>query len=302
MEVIDCMKANSRTDILISPLFVLGLATLILNDFVLKYEYANALTGKLSDFAGLFVFPIFFSALFPKYTRVIYGLTILIFGYWNSSISQGLINFLNSSRIDIGRTVDPKDFFAFSILPFSFIYFKNQITRARNITITPIETVIGAIAIFSFVATTLPKQGAELGIGSNKTFTLEMDKKEFFEKLRPGYLLSDTIELNLVDSLFYMYYYVPDIRADMFVLANITEQEDKTIVRLDSFLTGSVTGSLFSGVDEQDIRGVENVKKSEHEGYFQKYFIDQLLKPTNEPRGLYYNNKNIYDEIQRSYE
>ena len=43
------MKANSRTDILLSPLFLLGLGTLLLNDFVLKYEYSNLLTGKLSD-------------------------------------------------------------------------------------------------------------------------------------------------------------------------------------------------------------------------------------------------------------
>ncbi|TCL13747.1 hypothetical protein EV198_0577 [Roseivirga ehrenbergii] len=296
------MRANSRIDILRSPLFLLGLAILLLNDFVLKYEYSNVLTGKLSDFTGLFIFPIFFSALFPKYTRIIYGLTILIFGYWNSSISQGLINFLNNSAIHVGRTVDPTDFLAFSVMPFSFIYFKSQIARLRRRIIIPTGTVIGAVAVFSFVATTLPKQSAELGIGSNKTYTLELDKTEFFGKLQPGYLLSDTIELNLVDSLFYLYYYVPDIRADMFVLANITEQDDKTIIRLDNFLTGSVTGSLFSGVDEDDLRAVEKVNKSEHEEFFQKYFIGQLLKPTNESRGLYYNNKNIYDEIQRRYE
>ncbi|KYG74913.1 hypothetical protein MB14_06840 [Roseivirga ehrenbergii] len=240
--------------------------------------------------------------MFPKYTRIIYGLTILIFGYWNSSISQGLINFLNNSAIHVGRTVDPTDFLAFSVMPFSFIYFKSQIARLRRRIIIPTGTVIGAVAVFSFVATTLPKQSAELGIGSNKTYTLELDKTEFFGKLQPGYLLSDTIELNLVDSLFYLYYYVPDIRADMFVLANITEQDDKTIIRLDNFLTGSVTGSLFSGVDEDDLRAVEKVNKSEHEEFFQKYFIGQLLKPTNESRGLYYNNKNIYDEIQRRYE
>ncbi|MCV9386394.1 hypothetical protein [Reichenbachiella ulvae] len=296
------MRANSRIDILGSPLFLLGLAILILNDFVLKYEYSNVLTGKLSDFTGLFIFPIFFSALFPKYARIIYGLTILIFGYWNSSISQGLINLLNNSGIHVGRTVDPTDFLAFSVLPFSFIYFKNQITHLESRIITPIGTIIGAVAIFSFVATTLPKQGAELEFGSNKTFALEMDKTEFFGKLRPGYLLSDTIELNLVDSIFYLYYYVPDIRSDMLVLANITEQDDKTIVRLDSFLTSSVTGSLFYGVEEDDLRAVENVDKSEHEEFFKKYFIGQLLKPTNESRGLYYNNKNIYDEIQRMYE
>ncbi|MFY0598137.1 MAG: hypothetical protein JXR03_00600 [Cyclobacteriaceae bacterium] len=106
------MRANSRTDILLTPLFLLGLAILLLNDFVLKYEYSNVLTGKLSDFAGLFIFPIFFSAIFPRYTKVIYGLAILIFGYWNSTMAQGLIGFFNNAGIHIGRTVDPTDFFA----------------------------------------------------------------------------------------------------------------------------------------------------------------------------------------------
>lgn len=296
------MRTNSRTDVLLTPLFLLGLAILLLNDFVLKYEYSNVLTGKLSDFAGLFIFPIFFSAISPKYTKVIYGLTILIFGYWNSAMAHGLIDFFNNTGIQIGRTVDPTDFLAFAVLPFSYIHFKKLIAKPRLSIMTPIRIAIGTVAIFSFIATTLPKQEAELGIRSNKAYSLDMNKTEFFGKLQAGYGLSDTLELNLTDSLFYLHYYVQDIRVDMFVLANITEQDDKTIMRLDSFLTGSVTGGLFSGVDEDDLTTLEDVEQSEHEEYFQKYFIDQLLSRTNESRGLYYNNKKIYDEHLKRYE
>jgi hypothetical protein len=39
---------------------------LLINDLYLKFEYHNYLTGKLSDFAGLFAFPYFFSCLIPK--------------------------------------------------------------------------------------------------------------------------------------------------------------------------------------------------------------------------------------------
>lgn len=296
------MKANSRTDILFSPLFLIGLTTLLLNDFFLKYEYSSALTGKLSDFAGLFIFPFFFSAIFPKYTKVIYGLTILIFGYWNSAIAQGLIDSFNNTGIHIGRTIDPSDYFAFAVLPFSYIHFKKLIAQPRLSITIPIRTAIITVAIFSFIATTLPKQEAELGIRSNKIFHLDINKTEFLGKLQAGYGLRDTLELNLTDSLFYLHYYVQDIRADMFVLANITEQDDKTIIRLDSFLTGSVTGGLFSGVDEDDIQTLKDVGQSEHEEYFQIYFIDQLLSRTSESRGLYYNNKNIYDEHLKRYE
>lgn len=296
------MKANSRTDILLTPLFLLGLSTLLLNDFVLKYEYPNVLTGKLSDFAGLFIFPIFFSAIYPKNTKFIYGLTIVIFCYWNSELSDGLLTILNNSGINVGRTIDPTDFIAFVVLPFSYFHFKNQIAKPKMSVANPIRMAIGMVAIFSFIATTLPKQEVELAIRSNKSYYLDMNKTEFFAKLQAGYALSDTLELNLVDSLFYLHYYVPDIQADMFVLANITERDDKTVVRLGNFLTGSVTGGLFSGVDEDDIQTLKDVEQTEHEEYFQKYFIDQLLSRKSESRGLYYNNKNIYDELQKRYE
>ncbi|MEO9805258.1 MAG: hypothetical protein ABJF04_18515 [Reichenbachiella sp.] len=296
------MKANSRTDILLTPLFLLGLSTLLLNDFVLKYEYSNVLTGKLSDFAGLFIFPIFFSVIFPKYTKVIYGLTIVIFGYWNSSLSHGLITILNNSGIHIGRTIDPTDFLAFVVLPFSYFHFKNQIVQPKMSVGTPIRIAIGMASIFSFIATTLPKQEVELDIRSNKTYSVGMNKTEFFGKLQASYGLSDTLELNLVDSLFYLHYYVQDIRTDMFVLAKIIELDSKTIIQLDSFLTGAVTGGLLSGVDGDDIQSLEGVKKSEHEAYFQKYFIDQLLSETTVSRTIYYDNKNIYDELIKRYE
>ncbi len=296
------MKANSRTDILLAPLFLLGLSTLLLNDFFFKYEYSNLLTGKLSDFAGLFIFPIFFSAIFPKYTKVIYALTIAIFGYWNSTLAQGLITILNDSGIHIGRTNDPTDFLAFAVLPFSYFHFKKQIAQPKVSIGTPIRIAIGMVAIFSFIATTLPKQEVELGISSNKTYSLDMNKTEFFGKLQSGYALSDTLELNLIDSLFYLHYYIQDIQADMFVLTKITEKGDKTIIRLDSFLTGSVTGGLLSGVDEDDIQTLEDVEQSKHEEYFQTYFIDKLLNGTTESGRLYYDNKNIRDELLKRYE
>ncbi len=43
------------------PLAMVGL--LVLNDHVLKARFHNALTGKLSDFAGCFFLPLFLSAL-----------------------------------------------------------------------------------------------------------------------------------------------------------------------------------------------------------------------------------------------
>lgn len=296
------MRAKARTDILLSPWFLLGLVTLLLNDFAFKYSYSNELTGKLSDFAGLFIFPFFLSAFFPRYHKANYALSIAVFSFWNSTLSQGLIDSLNSYGIQVGRTIDLTDFIAFAILPLSYLCFKTQVSKPKlRLRYLP-KGVVSALAVFSFIATTLPRQEEELAIKSGKTFFVEVDKKEFFNRLQAGYGKSDTLELNLGDSLFYLHYYIPDIKADMLVLANIQEHASKTVIRVDSIQTASVSGSLFSGVDEDDIRTLEVMGRAEHEEYFQKYFIHQLLRQTDETKRLYYNNKRIYDEIVEQYE
>lgn len=46
--------------------FNVALAMLLLNDFILKDLYGNWLTGKLSNFAELSVFSLFFIVVFPN--------------------------------------------------------------------------------------------------------------------------------------------------------------------------------------------------------------------------------------------
>jgi len=71
------MKRN--LDVLVSPAFLLGLFLLLLNDYFLKAVFHNWFTGKLSDFAGLFIFPLFWTALFPRYKKSIYYITAFLF-------------------------------------------------------------------------------------------------------------------------------------------------------------------------------------------------------------------------------
>jgi hypothetical protein len=54
-----------RKELIFNPYFIGGLSVLMLNDFYLKHEYGNYLTGKLSDFAGLLIFPMFVTFLLP---------------------------------------------------------------------------------------------------------------------------------------------------------------------------------------------------------------------------------------------
>lgn len=46
-----------------SPLYVLSIAVLVLNDLWLKYAWPGLVTGKLSDVAGLFAFAVFWSCI-----------------------------------------------------------------------------------------------------------------------------------------------------------------------------------------------------------------------------------------------
>lgn len=135
--------------------FLLGLLTLLLNDFILKEVYGNWFTGKLSDFAGLFVFSLFWTAGFPKYKNKIFIFTAMAFAYWKSIYSQNLINSWNNSGLfTIYRTVDYTDLLALTVLPLAY-HMETVKDKIRTIQITPFIPLI--ICIFAFVATSRPK-------------------------------------------------------------------------------------------------------------------------------------------------
>lgn len=115
---------SNRYKILRSPLFLLGLGLLLVNDFYLKSEYGNWWTGKLSDIAGLFIFPLFLTVLFPKRIKESFIFTGLRFFIWKLPQASQAIAFINDHGVPIGRTVDFSDLMALCVLPLSFIYFR----------------------------------------------------------------------------------------------------------------------------------------------------------------------------------
>lgn len=142
---------NQRLSPLTKPYFILSLVILLINDFYLKYEYHNWVTGKLSDVAGLFVFVYFWTAIFPTRKNIIYIATGLMFVYWKSIYSQPLINLFSTIFYSIDRTVDISDLLALLILPVAYI-----VNEKKNISL-PINPIpIALLTIFSFCATSLP--------------------------------------------------------------------------------------------------------------------------------------------------
>ena len=104
-------------EILASPGFVAAVALLVVNDWILKAAFGNWWTGKLSDFAGLYAFPLFWSALLPRRQRTIFALTVVAFVVWKSPLSGPPIAAWNALGLwPVSRVVDYTDWIALAAL------------------------------------------------------------------------------------------------------------------------------------------------------------------------------------------
>ena len=148
------LSMYDRLKSFLSPLFVFSLVLLILNDFLLKATFHNTLTGKLSDFCGLFIFPIFWSAVFPKRKLSVFVLSGILFVFWKSEYASGIIELLNPI-FNIHRTVDPTDLIALPVLLLAWFHINGipHITLNNSLLARLSACFIGAVAIFSFCAT-----------------------------------------------------------------------------------------------------------------------------------------------------
>src|SRR5262245_57038141 len=111
------IRAN-RLESLASPAFIAALALLVLNDFVLKPLFHNDLTGKLSDFAGLFALTLFVATLWPQHRRLAACVIAVSFTFWKTSYAEPLIEAWNAvAPFAFGRTVDLTDLVALPMIP-----------------------------------------------------------------------------------------------------------------------------------------------------------------------------------------
>lgn len=133
--------------------FVVSLGLLLLNDFYLKAAFHNWFTGKLSDFAGLFIFPLFWAVFLPRYKLVLYCGTSLLFIFWKSPFSEEFIKFFSHYLYSINRTVDESDLLAMVVLPIS--YWLSNREHVLRLQMNP--AIIGILTFFSFCATSIPK-------------------------------------------------------------------------------------------------------------------------------------------------
>ncbi|MBZ4190124.1 hypothetical protein [Niabella beijingensis] len=166
------------------PLFLTAVWLLLLNDWLLKPAWHNALTGKLSDIAGLFALPFFLSALFPAWRKPLHLAVAGLFIWWKSSWAQPLIDQLNAWQIPVARVVDPTDLPALISVLFSYLVFNNSaVYRLKRLALNSILV----ISSFAFMATSM----AYRQYNFNKTYDFNCSKQKLvaaFNTLQLQYL------------------------------------------------------------------------------------------------------------------
>ncbi|WP_343697574.1 hypothetical protein [Flavobacterium sp.] len=285
------MTKDPKYYLLKKNLFLLGLLILVLNDFYLKYAFSNFITGKLSDFAGLFIFPYFISIFFEKNANKIYLLISVIFTLWKFEISQPFIEWIsNFTNLAFYRTVDLTDLVALVILPFSYLYFKRKVTEIEEKTNTIFNSVIGILSLLIFVADSNPRQSIKLKNVSNKEYKIPLNKDSIFQQsdFRGQY------DRNRDDSLFTFCFQIPEYNAQVTAVTTILKTSDNIMtIKLDTITEIEVYGKLFIGIKQSDINNCKKFKSEDLEKYFQLNCINHLTsikKSIDRPYYVYYSN------------
>ena len=206
----------------------MALAILLLNDWVLKPALGNWFTGKLSDFAGLFAFSLFWTAILPRHRDAVFMSTAVGFMLWKSPLSNGPLDAWNALGLwPLSRVIDPTDLAAVAVLLPS--YWMARRYSARLPISAPslrrrVEAVgISALSLIAFTATSVaspryqlqdptgylvsaPPTTVRAGLMSiglhvlNVTTTMPVDT--FFVHIRqpPERLLAVSVEVREADS------------------------------------------------------------------------------------------------------
>jgi hypothetical protein len=137
------------------PGFLVALALLLANDFYLKSHYANWLTGKLSDFAGLYVFTQFVATCLGGRIVSTAVTSAVLFTVWKSPMATPLIEIVNRySVLPIHRTIDYTDLMALAVLPVAVRFFAARNTFPWSF----IKYPVAALTMLGIMATsTIPR-------------------------------------------------------------------------------------------------------------------------------------------------
>jgi|SRR6218665_678778 len=286
------MTKQPKYHILNEKLFLYGLVVLILNDFYLKYAFSNFLTGKLSDFTGLFLFPYFVSIFFEKHARKVYFLVGTFFIFWKLEISEPFINWISAlTDIAFYRTVDYTDLIALMILPISYNYFRMK-SNATEKTTHLCSPAIGMLSVLIFVADSNPTQSIGLNFASDKKYKIARNKDAMFLK---SFFRQKSYN-GSPDSVHFSFLYdIPEYNAQVTAKTTVGQvTQNTTMLKLDSITEIKIHGRLFFGVKQSDVDHCKNLKQGDLERYFKLNCLNHLnseINPIEKPYQVYYSNE-----------
>ena len=140
-----------RGDLLVHPGFALALALLAVNDHVLKALAPGLITGKLSDFAGVFVFSI---VLFVAMGRRLPALALTAVGFAAIKLS-GAVAALAAPLLGGVTLQDSSDLIALlALVPASWLMTRHVKTPTSRSFLRPLVTLIAGVAVLFTVTAT----------------------------------------------------------------------------------------------------------------------------------------------------
>ena len=150
------MRTTSRA-LLTSPAFLLAIGVLAVNDWALKPTFGNWITGKLSDFAGLFALPLLCCAFFPARRKRVFALVAVALLLWKSPLVDPVLAAWNSLGVwHLGRVVDYTDYVALLALVPAYGLARRHTASSLGAAVSParrIGTVLSAVgAVLAFAA------------------------------------------------------------------------------------------------------------------------------------------------------
>jgi len=179
--------------------FLFCILTLFLNDHYLKFRFSNWFTGKLSDAVGIIVLPLLTAFVLPKLKRKSIWLSAILFTFWKSPASEGLIEVYNQySLIKTSRVVDYSDLYVLLLLPIPHFILREidsldflQIKRVNPLLIL-LPTVIALMATSPPDSYYYTNTEGNLSCGKCH-FTVNYNQDEIVEKLRKHDIVFDSI-------------------------------------------------------------------------------------------------------------
>jgi hypothetical protein len=248
------MKEQNKHRLLYSRLFLVAVFVLWINDFILKYQFHNYLTGKLSDFAGLFAFPFFIAIYFSRKVKLVYILTGLLFIFWKSHYSQFVIDFFNEIGIGMGRVVDYSDLIALTILPLSYKYWDYKLICSPKGSLV-LKPLIIAISCFSFVATTLPKYSGKYDFKSELELEFGIPADSILSNMRDSYKRE-------LDSSYISFTHLKPAITGIYTF-RIESFKNPSVIKIDSLLGYTIysRGFFTGGIKKKDIEYMEGLEK-----------------------------------------